>query len=566
MKTIKTIPALALAATLVASAAELTLQVTPYQGADPVSLSSNGEPLSFSRVDLLLSQFSLQARDGSWMDARDDLYGFVSLGQNRLRVDLGDVPSGEYQAIRFTVGLPAEANGADPNSFPVDHPLHPQLNNLHWGWQGGYIFMALEGYDTPGHGFLYHLGNQENATEVTVPVTFDTKSARTLNLSFDLATLFGPSGLNPAKTSSTHSRPADPLVSLLKEKLSTAFSLQSLSAGTFQSLRPATKTIVPHGTPFALQISTLLPQVELPSDNPLTLEGIALGKRLFSDPLLSHQETQSCASCHQQEAAFSDAGKAFSIGATGALGRRSSMPLFNLAWHKQLFWDGRVTSLREQVLHPITDPQEMAEPIDRVLEKLNAHPDYPALFSQAFGNETITSNHLGLALEQFLLTLLSQDSKFDRAMRKEVVFNDQEKRGFELFVTEYDPKNNLRGADCFHCHGGPLFTSHEFSNNGLDAQPQDLGRYEVTGEDGDRGKFKVPSLRNIALTAPYMHDGRFKTLEEVISHYNTGVQRSATLDPNLAKHPGTQLELTIEDQEALLAFLKTLSDSSLTTP
>jgi cytochrome c peroxidase len=170
---------------------------------------------------------------------------------------------------------------------------------------------------------------------------------------------------------------------------------------------------------------------------------------------------------------------------------------------------------------------------------------------------------MALALEQFLLTLVSQDSRFDRAARKLTTLTAEEQRGLQLFVTEHDPARGLRGADCFHCHGGNLFTTHQFLNNGLEERSEDLGRMEVTGSEADRGKFKVPSLRNVAMTAPYMHDGRFATLEEVIAHYNGPLHRSPTLDPNLAKHPVAGMGLSAEDQAALVAFLKTLTDEFL---
>jgi cytochrome c peroxidase len=186
--------------------------------------------------------------------------------------------------------------------------------------------------------------------------------------------------------------------------------------------------------------------------------------------------------------------------------------------------------------------------------------DYPALFAAAFGSPEITSEKIGLALEQFVLTLTSFDSKFDRAMKGEVQLSEEEKQGFELFITENDPRRGQFGADCFHCHGGPLFQSQTFANNGLDATFSDQGRAKVSGKDADFGKFATPSLRNVALTAPYMHDGRCKTLEEVVEHYSTGVKRSSTLDPNLAKHPDGGLQLSSQDKRALVAFLKTLTD------
>jgi cytochrome c peroxidase len=166
-------------------------------------------------------------------------------------------------------------------------------------------------------------------------------------------------------------------------------------------------------------------------------------------------------------------------------------------------------------------------------------------------------------VENFLLTLTSHDSKFDRAYRGEATLTDEEKRGFELFITEREPRMGSLGGDCFHCHGGALFTDHQFHNNGLKISEEDLGRFKVTQAKIDRGAFSTPSLRNVALTAPYMHDGRFKTLEEVIDHYSEGVSRTETLDPNLAKHPDGGLHLSPEDKKALISFLKTLTERGL---
>jgi cytochrome c peroxidase len=185
---------------------------------------------------------------------------------------------------------------------------------------------------------------------------------------------------------------------------------------------------------------------------------------------------------------------------------------------------------------------------------------YQLLFVRAFGSPEITADRIARALEQFLLTQVSHDAKFDRVLRGEATFTSEEQRGFELFHIEYDPRSEQFGADCFHCHGGPLFQNAAFANNGLDAKFTDIGRYNATRKDGDKGKFAVPSLRNVEVTAPYMHDGRFATLEEVVEHYSDDVKRSATLDPNIAKHPDGGLHLSREDKRALVAFLKTLTN------
>jgi cytochrome c peroxidase len=336
-------------------------------------------------------------------------------------------------------------------------------------------------------------------------------------------------------------------------------------------------------TPHPFTMSSVFPVPDLPRDNPLIEERVTLGRVLFHETRLSRDNSISCASCHNERAAFSDP-RRFSVGVEGRPGKRQAMPLFNLAWRNSFFWDGRAPSLRAQALAPIQDHDEMDETLERVVTKLrssrrmgapsNHHgevslltsvptnsTDYPTLFTAAFGSPEITPEKIGLAIESFVLTLASFDSKFDRAMRGEAVkLTDEEQRGFALFFTEYDPRRGQFGADCFHCHGGANFSNHGFANNGLDSTFTDPGRFAVTQRESDRGKFAVPSLRNIALTAPYMHDGRFATLEEVVAHYSTGMRRSATLDPNFAKHPAGGVQLSGRDQRALVAFLETLTE------
>jgi cytochrome c peroxidase len=310
-----------------------------------------------------------------------------------------------------------------------------------------------------------------------------------------------------------------------------------------------------------LNVPLGVPQPLLPADNPLTEEGIALGRRLFFDVELSINGTQSCSSCHAARGAFSDPGKAVSRGARKMLGTRNAQPLFNLAWNGSFTWDGRRQRLRDQALAPIADHTEMALPTAAMLQRLAASSSYRQDFQAVFGESEITAAQVGLALEQYLLSLVSFDSKFDRALRREDMLTEQEKLGLKLFLSEHDPARGVRGADCFHCHGGALFTNGRFHNNGLDLAFKDRGRALVTGRAADEGLFKTPSLRNIALTGPYMHDGRFKTLEQVVAHYSAGTKPSATLDPNIAKHPNQAgVGLTKEEQAAVVAFLKTLTD------
>jgi cytochrome c peroxidase len=236
------------------------------------------------------------------------------------------------------------------------------------------------------------------------------------------------------------------------------------------------------------------------------------------------------------------------------------MALFNLAWSPNFTWDGRRTRLRDQVLAPIVDHRELNQSLRATREKLGRDSQYRKEFAAAFGDATITSERIGLAVEQYLLTVIAGDSKFDRAGRGEVEFTAQEKQGLLLFMTEYNPAREQFGADCFHCHGGMLFTDNALHNNGLKLSAQDIGRRAITGRAEDQGKFRTPSLRNVAITGPYMHDGRFRTLEEVVDHYSTGVQISPTLDPNLAKHPAEGIRLSKPNRAALVAFLRTLTD------
>ena len=297
----------------------------------------------------------------------------------------------------------------------------------------------------------------------------------------------------------------------------------------------------------------------IPIDNPQTAEGVALGKKLFFDPLLSGDNTQSCASCHRPQNAFTDRAR-FSEGIDGVRGNRNSMPLFNLAWNydEKFFWDGRVFSLEHQALEPVTNPVEMHNTWEVVIQRLEQHPEYPQMFSDAFGEGPITNEKATKAIAQFERTLISANSKFDNYLLGQGELTPQELNGLNVFMDETK-------GDCFHCHGNPnnpLWTDNIFHNNGLDATFTDLGLGEVTGDPADNGKFKSPSLRNLAFSAPFMHDGRFATLDEVINHYSEGLQDSPTIDPLMKKVDEGGVQLNAQDKADLKAFLLTLSDPS----
>ena len=527
--------------------------------------TNTGETFAITRASYLLSGFALQRGDGSWLEMAGNV-AWVDAAKQRAQFALAEVPAGRYTALRFHVGLDAATNAANPAQYASDHPLNPNVNGLHWSWQGGYIFLALEGSwrganGTPG-GYSYHLARDANRTAIVLKGDFDLTGDATAEISFDLVALLnGAKPLSFVKDGvSTHSQPGDPIAAALVANLPGAFTLKTATSHVPDIARPSKiKPIALPAkyTPYRFTMSSTFPIPALPRDNPLIEERIALGERLFNDTALSRDGTLSCASCHPQATTFADP-RRFSVGVAGRTGTRQGMPLFNLAWKSRFFWDGRAPSLREQALIPIQDHQEMDETPDNVVTKLRKTSIEH--FARAFDSPEVTAERIGLALENYLLTLTSHDSKFDRAMRGEEKLSAQEQRGFELFMMEREPRMGSLGADCFHCHGGALFTDHQFRNNGLAIVETDLGRFRVTQAAIDRGTFSTPSLRNIAVTAPYMHDGRFSTLEQVLDHYSEGVQRTDTLDPNLAKHPDGGLHLSAEEKKAVIAFLKTLTD------
>jgi len=611
-------------------AATLEIQITPKvsgENLQPASLryrTSAGEIFSITRVSYLVSDFELQRDDGSWLECSNSV-AWLDYDRNRDSIRLDNVPAGEFRTLRFLVGLNTNLNHADPAQFPPSHPLNPNLDELNWSWQGGYIFLALEGLWRNANGELdgwaYHLARDTNAVRVTLAASLEITNETRVELDFDLATVLNaPRPLSFGRDgSSTHSRDGDPIAAALRENLAGAFSVRRVTALTGAEIAiadPKPLYLPAKFTPYQFQMSATFPMPDLPRDNPLTVERVELGRKLFFDKRISINDQQSCADCHSPEKAFTD-GRRTARGAEGDIGPRNTMPLFNLAWKREFFWDGRAKSLREQVLQPIQNPIEMHQSLTNLVVKLGgtglrpvvsgvtpetgqtatnfgpvhkyqksftsppsgATPDgtgatpvppaeinYPALFTAAFGSPEITAEKISLALENYLLTLTSFDSKFDRVLAGREKFTPEEQRGFELFSTEYDPRRGQFGADCFHCHGGPLFQSQAFANNGSDGAFKDIGREKVTGKASDRGKFAVPSLRNVTLTAPYMHDGRFRTLEDVVEHYSTGIPRSPTLDPNLAKHPDGGVPLSAEDKRALVAFLKTLTDAKFLLP
>ena len=303
----------------------------------------------------------------------------------------------------------------------------------------------------------------------------------------------------------------------------------------------------------------------IPADNPTTKEGVYLVRLLFYEKKLSVNNKLSCESCHQQKRAFTD-GRRFSTGADNSLTFRNSMSLANLLWVRNFFWDGRSAGLEEQVIFPMTDVHEMGQSLGISASKLSKTGMYPPLFKKAFGSSVITGKQIVKALAQFERTLISGDSNYDRYLSGNYTPTAGEMRGMILFENGPDPEKMIRGANCGHCHGGPKTYKELFHNNGLDRIAADSGREKFTGQLSDRGRFRVPTLRNISLTAPYMHDGRFSTLEQVLDHYSDHIENSETLSSflkDISNQAGSKtLGLTREEKTDIIAFLGMLTDST----
>lgn len=320
--------------------------------------------------------------------------------------------------------------------------------------------------------------------------------------------------------------------------------------------------VTPYQIEYPKILGVYLPEIEIPFNNPMTIQGVELGRELFYETLLSSDNTQSCASCHLLVNSFSDTVD-LSIGVTGVSGDRNAMALFNLGWASSFFWDGRALTLEEQALKPVTNPVEMNNTWEKAVKALQSSIKYPNLFKAAFGTSEIDSVLVAKALAQFERTLLSGNSPFDKRLLNEPTgFSIEES---SLFLEGKSIFEDESRGGCFHCHGGLdgnyLFTDNLFHNNGLDLIPLDSGLAAITENIWDIGKFKTPSVRNLTYTAPYMHDGRFATLEEVVTHYSSGIQESIYLDPNIHLDPGGIPLLNPSEEKALVFFLKSLSDN-----
>lgn len=317
---------------------------------------------------------------------------------------------------------------------------------------------------------------------------------------------------------------------------------------------------------YKLEYPVYYPQkIDIPDDNQMDEHTIELGRMLFYEKMLSKDSSASCASCHQQKYAFSDP-EQFSKGVNQTSGTRNTMAIINMVFEKKFFWDGRSNSLEEQALDPITNPLEMNLSLEKVISRLTNSDLYQKEFEKCFGENSITKENLAKAISQFERTLISDQSPYDLYKQGKGNLTEQEKRGEKLFFTHPDPIYATRGGNCGDCHSGPLTTSRLFANNGLENPIIDIGLEQITNNPSDKGRFKIPTLRNIELTAPYMHDGRLETLEEVLNHYNEHIQNSPTLDVqiiNASNEVGRKtLALSPQEKEDIIAFLKTLTDQN----
>lgn len=325
-------------------------------------------------------------------------------------------------------------------------------------------------------------------------------------------------------------------------------------------------------TPYAVPDISNFRTFPIDAANPLTEEGVALGHQLFFDPILSLDNTLSCAGCHRPEQGYSDP-RRVSIGVGGTSGRRQAMPIINMAWHKRFFWDGKDSTLQNQAKRPVSDTLEMHLPWDVAVARLNNSAKYKVLFLKAFGVNTIKQEDVIKALEQYEKALIVYNSPFDKYQRGEAALSESAQRGMQIFNTEK--------GDCFHCHTTQpaetlISPAKIFANNGLDEYEDgedfpDIGLGAISGIIGDYGKFKIPSLRNLAMTAPYMHDGRFATLDEVIDNYDLGPKQSPSLEPIMLADANKRvllygrygLGLTAQDKADLKTFLLSFTDSTV---
>lgn len=313
-----------------------------------------------------------------------------------------------------------------------------------------------------------------------------------------------------------------------------------------------TDIIKPDTLPFAVPANFPEPVYRF-TNNKYSEEGFQLGRMLFYEPILSRDSTTSCATCHKSYAAMTDPTHPIAHGIDHLSGTRNAPPIFNVIWQKAFFWDGGVVHIETQPIGPLTNPVEMDIQLAEVVRRLNQSSFYKPKFQSVFKKDTVDSQQILYAFTQFMGAIVSGNSRYDKYARKE---------GEQLSETELAGLALVKNK-CGGCHNTELFTDQSYRNNGLDATFVDVGRQRISLDNNDLGKFRVPTLRNLSYTKPYMHDGRFNKISEVLDHYAAGVQVSATLDPLLQQNGVLGIPLTNDEKTQITAFLKTLDDSDL---
>jgi cytochrome c peroxidase len=498
---------------------------TPYRNAA-------GNAYGVMRLQYFVSDLTLRRADGTTV--RVDETHYVDVAEpSTLRYRLAQpVPVGQYVALDLVVGIPKERNVSGAFSSPPE-------SLMEWPDQmgGGYHYMKLEGrfVDRDGQlaSFKLHTG-MLMGTDHSVPITLDGHTLGVGNDALEIEIVMDVAEwLQSPDVYDLNAYQPGMMGNAAAQDMAQRNGRDAFTIGYVGPLRDQAPT------PYAIPLPSNVPLTMIvPADNPTTAEGVALGRRLYYDPRLDGVADRACASCHVQRASFTSR-------------RAPGVPAHvNLGFSDVFLWAGRVEGTLEDVMR-----FEVEEFFRADLAALAADPVYPEMFARAFGPGPITTRYAAQALAQFQRTLVSFDSKFDRFQRGEEPLTEGESRGSALFFGET--------GDCFHCHGTVLFTDHRFHNIGLDAEPA-RGRADVTGDPADVGAFKTPTLRNVALTAPYMHDDRHETLAEVLDFYSEGLRDSPTVDPLMRNVARGGLGLTPEQKADLLAFLHTLTDHAFT--
>jgi cytochrome c peroxidase len=523
-----------------------SVDATPLAFGALVYENAAGNRYSVDRFRYYVSGVRLERTDGSVVEM-DAVHYRDAADPGTSTFTLEDVPGGSYVALSLLIGLDAAHNewGALPDT--------PENAAMRWpaSLGDGYHYAWLEGRyrDETGAAAPYAV----RTGRIDDGVNFDDNLVRLVVPTSALVVDEGPVTLDVEVN--VNAWFDDPPFDLAEnaDMVADPAAQAALRDNASDLLDPVIIELEPVSFTFPGAEPPVMPE---PAGNPTTRQGIQLGRLLFYDPILSGDSTLACAGCHVQERAFGDP-RRLSVGIGGERTPRHAPTIINPGWIRDLFWDGRSPSIEDQAIHPVENPIEMAADWDDVVADIQAHPTYPALFRQVFGTSTIERDLVLKAIAQFERSLISRSSRYDRWLRGQESFTAQEERGWAIFHSE--------SADCFHCHHpNELFTTNQFINIGLDSVVVDPGLGGIDGDPNHLSQFRVPTLRNVGVSAPYMHDGRFATLEEVLEHYRTG-GKAGTANVSPLIRTGVGLPLSDQDIEDIIAFLHTLTDESFLT-